>query len=78
MTSERLDELANSEDNPDEYLGKDIQFHKVRLNPEWEQTHPDNLSDEYKSDEAPEDDDLGPMPVYGTANPRRSWRQPRK
>ncbi len=74
MSSEKLGELAEGSSQPDEYLGKDIQFHNVTLRPDWEQVDPNELSDEYVSDEEPEDDSLEPTPSYDTSNPRRSKR----
>lgn len=75
MSTENLEELANREDDPDEYEGRDIQFHKVRLTPGWENMAEDELSDEYESDEEPEDVNLEPTPVYDARNPRRSIRK---
>lgn len=75
MSREKLDELAASDEKPDEYLGKDMQFDKIRLTPNWEDFDKDELSDEYESDEEPADDTLEPPRVYDTDNPRRSRRK---
>jgi hypothetical protein len=74
MSKESLEELAHKKDKPDEYLGKDMQFDKVTLNPDWESMDPADLSDEYESDPEPEDEDLDNAPVYGDNHPRRSKR----
>ena len=75
MTKEKLNELASREDDLDEYLGKDMQFHKVKLTPDWEEQDAEEMSDEYESDEEPEDVDLEPGKPYDTENPRRSTRK---
>lgn len=74
MSAEKLDELVDDDRVPDEYEGKDMQFHKITLVPEWERVDPADLSEEYISDEEPDDVDLGPEPVYDAENPRRSRR----
>jgi hypothetical protein len=74
MSKETLEELAHKRDKPDEYLGKDMQFKKIKLNPDWESMDPADLSDEYESDPEPEEEDLGNTAVYDDDNPRRSKR----
>jgi hypothetical protein len=74
MNTEDLEELARRKDKPDIYLGKDMQFHKIRLTPNWQELDPDELSEEYMSDEEPEDESLEPEPVFDAENPRRSKR----
>jgi hypothetical protein len=34
MSKETLEELTHKKDKPDEYLGKDMQFNKIKLNPD--------------------------------------------
>lgn len=75
MTTEKLNELASREDKEDEYMGKDMQFHKVKLTPNWEELAPEDLSDEYESDEGPADLNLEPEKPYDAENPRRSTRR---
>ena len=74
LSKDRLDELAEEDEDEDEYLGKDMQFHRIRLNPDWKQVPADELSDEYESDLEPEDETYEPDPVYDGDNPRRSKR----
>ena len=73
LSKEVLEDLAAAEDDEDEYLGKDMQFHKIRLRPDWQDANPDDLSDEYVSEEEI-DEVIEPTPVYDEANPRRSKR----
>jgi homoserine trans-succinylase len=74
MNTEDLEKLARRKDKPDIYLGKDMQFHKIWLTPNWQELDPDELSKEYMSDEEPEDESLEPEPVFDAENPRRSKR----
>ncbi len=74
LSIETLEDLAAAEDEEDEYLGKDMQFHRIRLRPDWNDVDPDELSDEYVEDEEPEEEmDIEDV-VYDEDNPRRSRR----
>lgn len=75
MTHEKLETLAEEDREPDEYEGKDLQFDKIKLDPDWQERDPEELSEEYMSDEEPEDESLEPAPVYDAKNPRRSKRK---
>ncbi len=74
LSQETLEDLAAAEDEKDEYLGKDMQFHRVKLRPDWIDVDPDELSDEYIED----DEDIQEIEledeVYDEENPRRSKR----
>ena len=74
VAKDKLDELADAGDEEDEYLGKDMQFHKIRLNPDWEDVPADELSEEYESDEELEVMEEEEIPVYDEENPRRGKR----
>ena len=73
LTNAELEELAAADEGVDEYQGKDMQFHRVRLNPDWEDADPAELSDEYEEEFIP-DENLEPEPGYGPENLRRSRR----
>ncbi len=74
LSQETLEDLAAAEDEKDEYLGKDMQFHRVKLRPDWVDIDPDELSDEYiEDDEEDQEPDLEDE-VYDEENPRRSKR----
>ena len=73
LSKETLEDLAAAEDEKDEYLGKDMQFHKIRLRPDWQEVDPAELSEEYE-DAVTEDEVIEPTPVYDKENPRRSKR----
>jgi hypothetical protein len=75
MSREKLDALADDDREPDKYEGKDLQFHKIKLDPNWQEQDEDELSEEYVSDEEPEDESLEPTPAYNAVNPRRSTRK---
>jgi hypothetical protein len=75
MTYEKLETLAEEDREPDLYEGKDLQFDKIKLDPDWQERDPEELSEEYMSDEEPEDESLEPAPVYDAENPRRSRRK---
>lgn len=70
LSKETLEELASAEDGKDEYLGKDMQFHKIRIRPDWQQAPAEDLSDDYMSDEEVEET-IEPDEVYDDQNPRR-------
>ena len=74
VAKERLEELAYSEDDEDEYLGKDMQFHRIKLNPDWEDIPQDELSEEYEDEFEPDVLEDVEIPVYDEGNPRRSKR----
>src|ERR1700760_2431521 len=75
LTKESLEDLAAAEDEKDEYLGKDMQFHRINLRPDFNDVDPDELSDEYIEEEEAEDDvDIEDI-VYDAENPRRSKRE---
>ena len=74
-SKELLEALAAEDDVQDEYLGKDMQFHKIRLNLDWKKVEEEYLSEEYESENEPDEEDLGPEPVYNVENPRRSTRK---
>lgn len=76
LSKETLEELASAEDGKDEYLGKDMQFHKIRIRPDWRQAPAEDLSDDYMSDEEMEEA-IEPDEVYDDKNPRRSKRDKR-
>src|SRR5258708_32852400 len=50
LSKEVLDDLVAEGDEPDEYYGKDMQFHRVNLRPDWQEMDPDELSEEYISE----------------------------
>ncbi len=74
-SKETLDALAGEAGEPDPYFGKDMQFHRIKLNPDWKDVPPEELSDEYEDESEEEEVDLGPAPVYDADNPRRSGRK---
>lgn len=78
LSKEVLDDLVAEGDKPDEYYGKDMQFHRVNLRPDWQELDPDELSEEYISDEDEPDYAMEPEVVYDEENPRRSSRNQKK
>jgi hypothetical protein len=74
LSKDTLKDLAEADDDKDEYLGKDMQFHRINLRPDWNDIDPDELSDEYVEEEIPEEDLEEGEVVYDAENPRRSRR----
>jgi hypothetical protein len=77
LSKEVLDDLVAEGDEPDEYYGKDMQFHRVNLRPDWQEMDPDELSEEYISEDEV-DYAMEPEVVYDEENPRRSRRNQKK
>ena len=75
LSSEKLDELAEAGEEEDEYLGKDMQFHKIRIRPTFEKVGDDSDSESYFSEDEP-DLEPGGMDTSAEvpAGPRRSKR----
>ena len=75
LSSEKLDELAEEDEEEDEYLGKDMQFHKIRIRPNYAEIGDDSDSESYVSEDEP---DLQPGDTDTSAEvpagPRRSKR----
>ncbi|KAJ7111664.1 hypothetical protein C8R43DRAFT_1139061 [Mycena crocata] len=78
LSKEKLDELAEDDVEPDEYLGKDMQFHKIRIKPGLDKLvddEEDSDSESYMSDEVLEaDPNALEGPTEEDAGPRRSRR----
>jgi len=74
VSSKRLDEMENEEaDEEDEYTGKDLQFHKVRLMPPGEEGSDEDSSDESEGSPEPEGT-MGHWDEPEPEGPRRSRR----
>jgi Integrase zinc binding domain len=78
LTNEELEEMAEDDSEPDEYLGKDMQFHKIRIRPTVATTgdeSDDSDADSYMSEDVEEIDpkDFEPEEEVDT-RPRRSKR----
>ena len=75
MPKSEIDALASRKIERDIYTGKDLQFDRVRLNPNWDNSSDEESSDEYNSEideyEAELEDDHAD---YDEDNPRRSKR----
>lgn len=54
LSKEVLDELAEDDNEPDEYLGKDMQFHRIRIRPSLTNDDGDSDTESYMSDDTPE------------------------
>ncbi|KAJ7132418.1 hypothetical protein C8R44DRAFT_612008 [Mycena epipterygia] len=54
LSKEVLDELAEDDNEPDEYLGKDMQFHRIRIRPSLANDDDNSDTESYMSDDAPE------------------------
>ena len=75
LNKESLEDLVAEQEEPDKFAGKDLQFHRVKLRPDWQEIDPDELSDEFEESEVSEEEkDQEPTPVYDTKSPRRSRR----
>ena len=77
MPSSQIDALAEKRVQRETYTGKDLQFDRISLNPDWDKdkSESDESFDEYESDEEEEynlanDDDVN----FDEDNPRRSKR----
>ena len=64
MSKEDLDRLVARKEQKDEFHGRDLQFDRVNLNPNWENEDPADLSDEAEEDFMSDDDldDVGGNP----------------
>ena len=54
LSKEVLDELAEDDAEDDEYLGKDMQFHKIRIRPSLAKDEDDSDTESYMSEEEPD------------------------
>lgn len=75
LSNETLDELAEEDEEKDEYHGKDMQFHRITVRPKIPNVEEDSDDESYMSDEIPDLQpwEIGPE-IEEFAGPRRSKR----